>query len=505
MTSGEAAEQTRATASVGATTEPATGTDQQLSPGLRVTSQSPNAKRPSVLEPSEIDDVITKLDGHIEKIEKFLTINHELTEEARFSVKRQSAQIEFLHLSGKVRDIVVENRESRACMRAMFHESDRAGRLMYIHDTAFHLVEKTSGGQGELLAKTINFAKPIQHAIEQQRLTCEPWEVMHQNGALRVGFGPALDPECRDKILKEAGKYVPPPPKPSEPDISENIDEEPTEEPTSQEQTRDHTAAPPEAAAPVLAAAKQDSRGATPSASSTAGFAPRPCARFTSFRGNLIMHRTSDEVSGDGNGKPSDVEDEVVGITDRPVQYFDDHGYYVEIEVGSTLAQEEQSSGCMGLGVTFMRPDEVGSRMPKRLEKLKQGWFFTGPYKGGTTRRVYRHGKKDIRFILDGEESEPLRWSPGDKMSLLIRPKDAAEPEWQWTISLYINRNIVLACTIDVPPSEDGSFQGVPRSLDLYACAEAYGYVTSVKLNPAATPHGLAIAGLKGEGQAEQT
>lgn len=66
--------------------------------------------------------------------------------------------------------------------------------------------------------------------------------------------------------------------------------------------------------------------------------------------------------------------------------------------------------------------------------------FFTGPYKGGSTRRVYRHGKKDIRFILDGEEKEPLRWSPGDRMSLLIRAKDWDAEQIQWTVALYINR-----------------------------------------------------------------
>ncbi len=204
----------------------------------------------------------------------------------------------------------------------------------------------------------------------------------------------------------------------------------------------------------------------------------------------------------------------MIGITETPIHRFD-YGYYIEVEVTDV---SETEAGCMGLGITFMRPGDL-ARMPKRLEKLKQGWFFTGPYKGGTTRRVYRHGKKDIRFILDGEEKSPLRWSVGDKMSLLVRPKDYGEAVYQWTISLYINRNIVLACTIDVPPVEDGTSVGdgtsaadaaeggvpsVPKHLELYACAEAYGYVTGVAIRKDAIPSGLAIAGSNPGGGAEQ-
>lgn len=143
-------------------------------PGVRQSApenESPalsiSPKRASFLEPNDIDNIISRLDTYIDKIEKFLTINHELTSETRFSVKRQTAQVEFLHLSGKVkkflfslhsfsliylclllflsnsilkeptshvgqvRDLVVENRESRPCMRAMFDQSDRAARLMY--------------------------------------------------------------------------------------------------------------------------------------------------------------------------------------------------------------------------------------------------------------------------------------------------------------------------------------------------------------------------------------
>eukprot|EP00392_Amoebophrya_sp_AT5.2_P001045 g1047.t1 len=528
-------------------------------PGVRQSApenESPalsiSPKRASFLEPNDIDNIISRLDTHIDKIEKFLTINHELTSDTRFSVKRQTAQVEFLHLSGKVRDLVVENRESRPCMRAMFDQSDRAARLMYIHDTAFHLVEGGFGQAqaGHLMAKTPNFARPIRAALEQQKIHCEPWEVLHQKGALRVGFGPALDPDYRDTILREAGKYVEPPKPPTPPPEPADDSATPTAAPASAaeseppaEETQEPPPAPerdsPESSPPRVMEEPPrpvvEMDKPTPATSSTStrpenvakpgpsGFVTTPCARFAQFRGDdaCTIFRKRDYVKAiknpadveGGSSDPDDplqFEDDVLGMTNAPVGYFPDHGYYVEIEVDA-IDDPSIKAGCMGLGVTFMRPHDLkvaadgatgtsppsAAKLPKRLEKLKQGWFFTGPYKGGSTRRVYRHGKKDIRFILDGEEAEPLRWSVGDKMSLLIRPKDVAEADWQWTISLYINRNIVLACTIDVPPSEDGSFQGVPKSLELYACAEAYGYVNAIKLNPTATPHGLAIAGLK--------
>merc|ERR1712194_347936 len=178
-------------------------------------------------------------------------------------------------------------------------------------------------------------------------------------------------------------------------------------------------------------------------------------------------------------------------------------GYFIEVEVAEL--DPDKTVGCMGLGVSCLTPQEMAIAnsssnsslcLPKRLEKSPQGWYFTGPYRGGTTRRVYRHGKKDIRFILDGEETEPLRWSEGDRMGLLVRPKDWQASTWQWTVSLYINRNIVLACTIDVPKDENGE---VPKELQLYGVVEGYGYVTAVTLMDKATPKGLAIAGLKNE------
>jgi hypothetical protein len=60
--------------------------------------------------------------------------------------------------------------------------------------------------------------------------------------------------------------------------------------------------------------------------------------------------------------------------------------------------------------------------------------FFSGPYYG-QTRRLYRDGKKDIRFILDGEETAPIKWGVGDKMSLLVRPRDTAKPQVRRTLN----------------------------------------------------------------------
>jgi hypothetical protein len=58
--------------------------------------------------------------------------------------------------------------------------------------------------------------------------------------------------------------------------------------------------------------------------------------------------------------------------------------------------------------ITCLLPFQVISNPLPRLEKVPQGWFFTGPY-NGQTRRLYHDGKKDIRFVLEGEEDEPLR------------------------------------------------------------------------------------------------
>ena len=61
---------------------------------------------------------------------------------------------------------------------------------------------------------------------------------------------------------------------------------------------------------------------------------------------------------------------------------------------------------------------------------------FSGPYHG-QTRRLYRDGEKDIRFILDGEETAPIKWQLGDRMSILVRPRDPSKENWQWTITMY--------------------------------------------------------------------
>jgi hypothetical protein len=65
-------------------------------------------------------------------------------------------------------------------------------------------------------------------------------------------------------------------------------------------------------------------------------------------------------------------------------------------------------------------------------------------------------------------------------MSLLVRPRDCTRDNWQWTLTLYINRNIVLATHIDVSPFIEKGTN--PKELTLYGFAEAFGYVQSLKL-----------------------
>ena len=138
-------------------------------------------------------------------------------------------------------------------------------------------------------------------------------------------------------------------------------------------------------------------------------------------------------------------DDGVVAMTSAPIHRFE-QGYYFEVEIESV---NNSAVGCLGLGVTFMRPKDI-PKMPRRLEKLKQGWYFSGPY-NGKTRRLYANGAKSMRFILEGEETRPFRWGIGDKMGVLVRPKDFRAEKWQWTVTLYINRNCVMPVAIDVP------------------------------------------------------
>jgi hypothetical protein len=202
------------------------------------------------------------------------------------------------------------------------------------------------------------------------------------------------------------------------------------------------------------------------------------------MRANSAQNEGKSFARGFKNMFAVEDDDGVIGMTKQPVHRFD-QGYYFEVEIEAVT---NSNVGCLGLGVTFMRPTDL-AKMPRRLEKLKQGWFFSGPY-NGTTRRLYAHGQKSMRFILEGEEQQPLRWSIGDKMGVLVRPKDFKAPVWQWTLTLYINRNCVMPVPIDVPLLPNGK---VPRQLELYACAEAYGYVTGLRMNRMATPHGLVM------------
>lgn len=55
-----------------------------------------------------------------------------------------------------------------------------------------------------------------------------------------------------------------------------------------------------------------------------------------------------------------DSEDGVIAITNGPIHRHE-QGYYVEVEVSDL--NPNMSIGCLGLGVTFMRPEDI-ARMP---------------------------------------------------------------------------------------------------------------------------------------------
>ena len=137
-----------------------------------------------------------------------------------------------------------------------------------------------------------------------------------------------------------------------------------------------------------------------------------------------------------------DNPDGVVGVTNAPIPRHS-QGYFLEVEVQEV---SDEAIGCLGLGVSFLRPEQQIEKIPRRLEKIEQGWFFSGPYYG-QTRRLYKDGQKDIRYILDGEDTSPIRWKVGDRMSILVRPKDGARAEWIWTISMYEKISKPVLCS----------------------------------------------------------
>eukprot|EP00392_Amoebophrya_sp_AT5.2_P017896 g18318.t1 len=221
---------------------------------------------------------------------------------------------------------------------------------------------------------------------------------------------------------------------------------------------------------------------------------------FADVNGSVLSRAASYQNSAQGAGKnfaraikgllSLDNPDGVVGVTSTPIPRHG-QGYFVEVEVLEVARAEESVVGCLGLGVSFLKPETQIEKIPRRLEKIEQGWFFSGPYYG-QTRRLYKDGQKDIRYILDGEDSAPIKWKVGDRMSVLVRPKDSTKAEWIWTISMYANRDIVMACHMDLHPwLPQGS--PIPKELDMYAFCEAFGYVQKVKLCNDATPTGLEI------------
>lgn len=65
----------------------------------------------------------------------------------------------------------------------------------------------TKEGQ-ELFAKTANFADPMNTSIMLLKIHAPTWREIYEKGELKVGFGPALDVDWRDKIFREAGRKV---------------------------------------------------------------------------------------------------------------------------------------------------------------------------------------------------------------------------------------------------------------------------------------------------------
>ena len=54
--------------------------------------------------------------------------------------------------------------------------------------------------------------------------------------------------------------------------------------------------------------------------------------------------------------------------------------------------------------------------------------------------------------------------------------------------------NEKITVPIEVPPLPNGKS---PQDLEIYAVAEAYGYVTGLRLNRMASPHGLVMGARK--------
>lgn len=82
-----------------------------------------------------------------------------------------------------------------------------------------------------------------------------------------------------------------------------------------------------------------------------------------------------------------DNPDGVVAVTNAPLARHS-QGYFIEVEVLGVNTGNDDGIGCLGLGVSFLKPEVQIEKIPRRLEKIEQGWFFSGPYYG-QTRRLY--------------------------------------------------------------------------------------------------------------------
>jgi len=171
--------------------------------------------------------------------------------------------------------------------------------------------------------------------------------------------------------------------------------------------------------------------------------------------------------------KLADIQDDgCTVITDMPMQKFEGLGQFAEITIVATNDQESQ--GCVGLGVTRLSPKTwqrsgLGPHLPKRLESFPApSWIFSGPYRG-TNRKLYVDGEVHMKFPCD----DATQWKPGDKLGVLVQTGGR--------LSLHVNGVQVASAVV----------KGLAVDLettDVWMVAEAYGYVYALSLNTDARP-----------------
>ena len=103
---------------------------------------------------------------------------------------------------------------------------------------------------------------------------------------------------------------------------------------------------------------------------------------FAEVNGKTLSRAGTYQNAADGGGKKIaravkglfgvDNPDGVTGVTNLPIGRHP-QGYFVEVEV---LGVTEESIGCLGLGVSFLRPEVQIEKIPRRLEKVQSAGFF---------------------------------------------------------------------------------------------------------------------------------